>query len=77
MVSEDAGPLSCIRCGFHLGVEGISGSLAYCARCADYVVTKIEQSSSDAVGGLIALGIGVVAALAFVGILGALFGPKE
>jgi hypothetical protein len=71
------GPLSCAECGFHLVIDGIAGSLAYCGQCANYVITKIEQRSPDAVGRVIAVVAGVAVAAVVVGILGAIFGSKE
>lgn len=51
---------------------GIPGT-AYCSQCGEYVVAKLVQGSSDAVGGLIALGVGIAAAALVIGILGAIF----
>lgn len=53
------GPVACGACGISLG-SGISGGSKYCGRCARWVVTKAEGGSSDAIGGLIVLGAGIV-----------------
>lgn len=73
MTNED---VYCSLCGLFLGA-GFPGGSAYCSRCGESVVAKSSQGNvSGAVGGLIALGIGIGVAALFVGLINAIFNSE-
>lgn len=65
-------PIDCAVCGFDLGT-GLPGESKYCSRCERYVLTKAKQGSPDTLGGLVILGLAVVAGLAVAGFVASLF----
>ena len=69
-------PVDSAVCGLFLG-SGIPGGTKYCGRCANYVRTKAQTSSSDALGGLIILGAAFVVGVLVVNFLQGVFGGSE
>jgi hypothetical protein len=60
-------PVDCGLCGLFLGA-GVPGASTYCTRCAEYITAEAyEHDDSNALGALIALGVGIVLATLFFG----------
>lgn len=67
-MTSNSGPIECGLCGVSLGTGNVGG-FVHCWKCGEYVVANARRGSSDAIGGLLAIGIG----LAFVAIIAAVF----
>lgn len=65
--------VSCALCGASVGL-GIPGSSKWCSECGQYVVAQEKQGNiGNAIGGLLTVGLVIVATVAGAAILKSIF----